>query len=191
MEMFDNGDPVDLEDLSLEVKSGDGCWKPLLEDPFIKGEAEMSWYVKTVPCKEQFIRVRINTGECVDYLQYPEAVGPASQKEMENFKPPAPEDISIHPLGSDLVTVQWSPSECADSYELWYWSEANKDSGNLTVSAGFGSVMVVGLKTCTNYTVHIVALAGEMVSDKGVADFTTCRGKSLEIPKTIELRGDT
>ena len=59
------------------------------------------------------------------------------------------------------------------------------------MSAGFGSVMVVGLETCTNYTMHIVALAGEMVSDKGVADFTTCRGKSLEIPKTIELRGDT
>ena len=115
-EMFDDKDLVNVNDLSLEVKSGDGCWTQLLEDPFIKGDAEMSWKMKTVPCKEQFIRVRIKRGECVDYLQYPEAVEPASQQEMENFKPPAPEDISIHPFGSDLVTVQWSLSECADSY---------------------------------------------------------------------------
>ena len=89
-EMFDDRDFVNVNDLSLEVKSGDGCWTTLLEDTFIKGEAQISWNMKTVPCKEQLIRVRIRRRECVDYLQYPEAVGPASQKEMEIFKPPAP-----------------------------------------------------------------------------------------------------
>ena len=183
-EMFEGGEDVDIDDLSLEVKADDGCWTKIMETPIKRGNDKFSWRVKIAPCKEHFVRIGITRDGCVEYFQYPEAVEPSSNEEIAKslFKPGMPENIFISPLGPDSVSVSWSPSECAESYELWYESEL--DSGNLTVSAGFGSVLVFGLENCTDYTLRIVALVGEKFSEEGESDFTTCQGEILNMPDT-------
>eukprot|EP00092_Neocalanus_flemingeri_P009275 GFUD01009981.1.p1 GENE.GFUD01009981.1~~GFUD01009981.1.p1 ORF type:complete len:393 (+),score=100.14 GFUD01009981.1:275-1453(+) len=174
-EMFEDGEDVDIEDLSLEVKAGDGCWTKVEESPVRRGKEKMMWRVKIVPCKEHLVRIGIKRDGCVEYFQYPEAVGPASTEQIANshFRPRMPENISITQLGGDSVTVSWSPSECAESYELQY--------GNMTVSTELEVVPISGLENCTDYTLKIVALVGEKFSDEGEIDFSTCQVNYTDI----------
>ena len=186
-DMFEDGEDVDMEDLSLEVKAGDGCWTKVKESPVRRGKAKSMWRVKIVPCKEHLVRIGIKRDGCVEYFQHPESVGPASAQEIANshFRPKVPESVSIVPLGGDSVNVSWTPSECAESYDLWYESDSRLDLGNMTVSAGVRSVTVMGLENCTEYTMKIVALVGEEFSEEGEADFTTCDVNSTDIHNTM------
>eukprot|EP00092_Neocalanus_flemingeri_P029101 GFUD01031588.1.p1 GENE.GFUD01031588.1~~GFUD01031588.1.p1 ORF type:complete len:324 (+),score=95.32 GFUD01031588.1:149-1120(+) len=188
-DMFEDGEDVDIEDLSLEVKAGDGCWTKVEESPVRRGKEKRMWRVKIVPCKEHLVRIGIKRDGCVEYFQYPEAVGPASTEQIANshFRPRMPENIYIAPLGGDSVTVNWSLSECAESYDIWYESDSGLDLGNMTVSGGDGSVTVMGLENCTEYTMKIVALVGEDFSEEGEADFTTCQENSTDILGTMKV----
>eukprot|EP00092_Neocalanus_flemingeri_P034721 GFUD01037782.1.p1 GENE.GFUD01037782.1~~GFUD01037782.1.p1 ORF type:complete len:346 (-),score=70.82 GFUD01037782.1:132-1121(-) len=186
-DMLEEGKDIDVNDLSVEVKAGDGCWTQILENPLRKGKDKSMWKVKIVPCKEYLVRVGVKRDGCIEYFQYPEAVGPALKEDLASsqFKPKSPGNISVELLGTDSVTVSWSPSECAESYELWYESEDRLDKGTLTVSAGFGSVLIMGLENCGDYTLRIAARLGEIFSNEGEADFTTCRGNSRKTLDTI------
>eukprot|EP00091_Calanus_sinicus_P017914 TRINITY_DN3909_c0_g2_i3.p1 TRINITY_DN3909_c0_g2~~TRINITY_DN3909_c0_g2_i3.p1 ORF type:complete len:232 (-),score=52.11 TRINITY_DN3909_c0_g2_i3:189-884(-) len=175
--MFEGGEDVDIGALRLEVKAEDGCWKSIEEKPLRRGKDKQMWRVKVVPCKEHYVRLGLARDGCFDYLQHPESIGPASTEEIANshFRPSTPEDITITPLTSDSVDVSWTPSSCAESYELWYESHDGDDSGNMTVSAGFGSVTVSELKNCTDYTMYVTAMVGDEFSGEAEAEFTTCK----------------
>jgi len=190
-QMFEEGEDLDVEeDLVLEVKSGDGCWTQVDESPVRRGKDKRMWRVKVVPCKEHVVRLGLKKDGCVEYLQYPESVGPATAEEIANshFRPSTPEDIVIAALTGDSVVVSWTSSPCAESYELWYESHDEDDSGNMTVSAGFGSVTVRGLKDCTDYTMYVTAMVGDEFSNAGDAYFTTCQtsGEIHEIVAAVQ-----
>jgi hypothetical protein len=182
-EMFEGGESVSVEDLVLEVKSGEDCWSRVEDRPVKRGKDKHMWRVKVVPCKKHQVRLGIRREDCVEYLEYPDTVGPATAEEIANshFRPARPEHVVITPLAEDSVAVSWIPSPCAESYELWYESDQGEDSGNITVSAGFGSVTVRELQHCTDYTVYVTALVGEEFSDAGEGEFTTCNATAVDI----------
>jgi len=183
-EMFEDGEDVDVDNLSLEVKTADGCWTRVADGPVRRGREKQMWRVKVIPCKEHSIRIGIKRDDCVDYFEHPETVGPAPVNEIVNshFRPNTPENIVITPITADSVLVSWSQSECAESYDLWYESGSALDLGNMTIPAGAGSVTILGLENCTEYTVKVVAILGDEFSTEGEADFTTCIANYTEIP---------
>jgi len=185
-EMFEGEEDVAIEDLILEVKADNGCWNKVEERPVRRGREKSMWRVKVVPCKKHFVRIGLKRDGCVEYFQYPEAVGAASAEEIANshFRPRMPEKIAITPLGDNSVFVTWRESECAESYDLWYESDSQLDLGNMTVRSGVGSVTVTGLENCTEYTIKMVALVGEEFSDETDADFSTCQVNSTDILDT-------
>ena len=42
-DMFEGGEDVDIEALSLEVKAGDGCWTKVNEKPVRRGREKRMW----------------------------------------------------------------------------------------------------------------------------------------------------
>jgi len=185
-QMLEDGENVHIEDLVLEVKSGDDCWMEVEERPVKRGKDKQMWRVKVVPCKQHLLRIGIKREECIEYFEYPAPVGPATAEEIANshFRPSMPENVAITPLTEDSAVVSWTPSACAESYELWYESDDERDSGNMTVSAGFGSVTVRGLKNCTAYTMYVTALVGDEFSNAGEGEFTTCDTGHTDIQGT-------
>jgi len=179
-ELFEGEETVDIKDLSLEVKAGDGCWEKVNTSPVRRGRDKRMWRVKIVPCKEHSVRIGIKRDDCIDYLEYPQTVGPASADQIANshFRPQMPEKIFVFNQGGDSVTVSWSPSLCAQSYDLWYESDSGLDLGNMTVRAGIESVNITGLENCKEYTMKIVAIVGEEFSEEADAEFTTCTGNT-------------
>ena len=191
-EMFKDGDAVGVDDLILEIKENDGCWTKVAEGPVRRGREKQMWRVKVIPCKEHSIRIGIKRDECVDYFQHPETVGPASVNDIVNshYRPNMPENIVVTLTGDDSVLVSWSKSECAESYDLWYESASALDLGNMTIPAVAGSVTILGLDNCTEYTVKVVAILGDEFSTEGEADFTTCMVNNTEI-SSIETTEET
>merc|ERR1719320_1728425 len=100
-----------------------------------------------------------------------------------HFRPSTPDNLAIAQVTDDSVIVSWTPSLCAESYELWYESDQGDDSGNITVSAGFGSVTIRELQTCTDYTVYVTALVGDEFSESGEGEFTTCNATDADLHK--------
>jgi len=186
-ELFEGEETVDIKDLSLEVKAGDGCWEKVGTSPFRRGRDKRMWRVKIVPCKVHSVRIGIKRDDCVDYLEYPDTVGPASADQIANshFRPQMPDKISVVPQGGDSVSVSWSPSQCAQTYDLWYESDSGLDLGNMTVKAGAESVNISGLENCKEYTMKIVAIVGEEFSEEADAEFTTCAGNTTDMSDEI------
>jgi hypothetical protein len=138
----------------------------------------------------------LNSSPSIAVTYMVESVGPATAEEIANshFRPSIPEDVAIAPLTTDSVMVSWTPSSCAESYELWYESHDGDDSGNMTVPAGFGSVTVRELKDCTDYTMYVTAMVEEEFSEEVEAEFTTCKSNgttATEIMTAKEIDDDT
>jgi len=189
--MFEDEEDVNIENIILEVKSGDDCWTKVDETPAKRGKEKFMWRVKVVPCKQHLIRIGVITEEgCVEYYEYPAPVGPATHEEIANshFRPSTPEDIVVSRVSDDSVVVSWTPSPCAESYELWYESDKGDNSGNITVSAGFGSVTVRELLHCTDYMVYVTALVGEEFSESGEAEFSTCNTTDTDIHEEVTIK---
>ena len=186
-DIFEGGEDVAIEDLLLELKSGDGCWTKVEERPVRRGRETIMWRVKVIPCKEHIVRIGLKRARCVDYFQYPDTIGPATSEEIatSHFRPKMPQHMKIIPTSNTRVNITWRESECAESYDLWYESDSQMDLRNMTISVGVGSVEVTGLKQCTEYTIKMVALVGEEFSDEAEADFTTCQANSTDIFDTI------
>ena len=183
--MFEDGENVEIENIVLEVKSGESCWTKVEERPVKRGKDKFMWRVKVVPCKQYFIRIGVIKDDCIEYIKYPAPVGPATPEEIANshFRPSTPDNVAIAQVTDDSVIVSWTPSLCAESYELWYESDQGDDSGNITVSAGFGSVTIRELQTCTDYTVYVTALVGDEFSESGEGEFTTCNATDADLHK--------
>jgi hypothetical protein len=186
-DIFENNDAVDVDDLNLEIKTDNECWTRVGGTPVRRGRERRMWRLKVVPCKSHSIRIGLRRAGCVEYLEYPGTIGPATATEIANshYRPKIPGNIVITPISNESVTVSWHESECSESYDLWYESDSGLDLGNMTIPAGVGSVTIAGLETCTEYTAYIVATRGDEFSDEGRADFTTCFTNTTDILDTI------
>jgi len=185
--MFEEEEKYEIENIVLEVKSGEDCWTKVDERPAKRGKDKFMWRVKVVPCKQHLIRIGVLKDDCIEYIEYPAPVGPATAEEIANshFRPSTPDNVAIARVTDDSVVVSWTPSPCAESYELWYESDMGDDSGNITVSAGFGSVTMRELQTCTDYTVYVTALVGDEFSESGEGEFTTCNAPDADMPENV------
>ena len=185
--LFEDGVEVDADDISLEIKTGKECWRKVGDSPMRRGKQKRMWRVKIIPCKEYSIRLGVARDDCVEYLEYPNTVGPATAVEISksHYRPKTPGNVVVTPITDDSVLVSWAESDCAESYDLWYEADSGLDLGNITVSAGVGEVTIAGLENCTEYTLYMVSLLGEEFSNDVEVEFTTCLENDTKQPDTL------
>jgi len=169
------GTNTSVESVGVEVRTGEGCWTRVEDNPVRRGRDKVMWRVKIVPCNIYHVRLVVEHDSCVEYHDHPTQVGPADNDAIHrsHYRPVMPHDIMTHRVSHDSVKVTWDQSSCAEYYTVLYESHDNKDSGNTSLSMDQTSVILTDLLNNTVYTVYVTAVMGEEFSDEAEADFAT------------------
>ena len=78
--MVENSGGLQQDDFGVEIKSGEGEFGPIEEQPRLRG-GKYLYEINIVPCEEQRIRFFVKSGEAEPaYFEYPEVI-PASSEE--------------------------------------------------------------------------------------------------------------
>ena len=160
--MVENSGGLQQEDFGVEIKSGEGEFGPIQEQPRLRG-GKYLYEINIVPCEEQRIRFFVKSGEAEPaYFEFPEVI-PASNDEdiaISSFELSPAQDGKVTEDG-DEVTLSWSPSKCASSYLLTDLEDEEREVFGTSLTLPLSSLS----KECGQYDVSVTAVKGEKYSD--------------------------
>lgn len=163
--MVEDPNCIEESQLNLEVKSGSGDWIAASGRPDVLGGGKYKWTIDAVPCKDHLIKFWVNGPGGQAALEYPEPIRAATDEQLiaDRFTPEKPTSVKVTDLGSNTVTVIWTPADCATAYDISYGSVISSDRKSQIVPASQGSQIIIaeGLKPCTEYIINIFAVVGE------------------------------
>jgi len=145
-----------------------------------KAEARPGKYTFTIdvlPCKNYYIKLWVQGEGGSTELQLPNPVQALTDDELKvsGYTPNPPTDITYQ-VGSEGLSISWTPSECALSYEISYLKVDSEDSPiEKKVAAADGNSVDLseGLEPCSAYQYWVYAVVGEEYSDEIEGYFNT------------------
>lgn len=178
--MVDDAGCLDKTQLGLEVRAGSAAaWVPLDESPLELGGGRYRWSLDVVPCHDHFIRLSVGGVGGSGALELPNPVPAAAAEDIiaSGFSPEPPRDLTAVAIDEKSVRVSWTPSECADSYDLSFGRLVGGEKKSRQVTAAEGSTVVItgdGIEPCQDYSLTIAAVIGEDgYSEESTAMFST------------------
>ena len=182
--MVENPACVDRSQLGLEVKAGlGGTWTAVEQSPREQGGGKYSWRVEEVmPCHDHYLRLSVGGAAGGRYsLEMPEPVAAAKMEDIAagGFIPKPPKGLTVTSLGERAVRVSWTPSDCAQSYDLVYGLTTEEETLYRQLDAADGNSVDIteGLAPCRDYTLTASAGIGEQgYSKEATAFFSTPPG---------------
>ena len=172
---------LDKSQLSLEFKAGSAAaWAKLEESPQELGGGRYRWSLDVVPCHEHFLRLSVGGLGGTTALELPQPVPAAAAEDIiaSGFSPEAPRDLTVVNLDEKSVRVSWTPSECAQSYDISYGLVAGgggaRQSRLVAAADGHEVILTEGLEPCRDYALTAAAVIGEDgYSEESGASFST------------------
>ena len=159
--MVENPGGLQKENFGVEIKSGEGQFVAIEEQPRLRG-GKYYYEINIVPCEEQSIRFFVKSGDGdLVHFQFPEVIPASSDEEIANssFELSPVQDGKKEVVG-DEVRLSWSPSKCATSYLLSGLETEEREV--------FGTSEIVSLSSlsaeCRQYDVGVTAVNGEKYS---------------------------
>jgi len=160
--MVENPDGLQKEDFGVEIKSGEGEFVAIEEQPRLRG-GKYHYDINIVPCEEQSIRFFVKDGEGDPvYFLYPEVIAASTNEDIakSSFELSPVQDGSAVVSG-DEVRLSWSPSKCATSYLLTGLETEEREVSGTEESLALSSLT----EECRQYDVYVTAVNGDKYSD--------------------------
>lgn len=174
LEMVDQSDSIDRENVRLEFMSSESDWTVLDQKPTMKGGVYKWTISDIVPCHNHNVRLTVFSAEGREIsFDYPETILAASKEDMikSRYRPSPPQDVRVEEMnGGHKVT--WSPSHCADTYDLSYRMVGHSDYTTKTVESNF-AIISETLEICEEFEVLLSAVLGDEYSDEQTVTFTS------------------
>jgi len=177
MEMLEDNTVIDKNRVEIEFKSEVmEEYKKLDAEPSMRGGVYRWTISDIVPCHDHNVRLSVFDAESEDKttFSYPHTIVAPSTQDIikENgYKPKQPESIEFGNSNGESMEVSWTPSHCAQSYEVVYRPiEAKTIKTIKTVNS---RIMLDGLDSCQEYEVTVVPQLGDQDGDEIIDTFMT------------------
>ena len=108
--------------VTLEIKSATGPWKPVDRQPIMRGALYKLTQPNVTPCNRHAIRLWVYTEEKSQFcFVFPNSIKAASTSSLisSGCQPEKPKQLEIVETLYSLI-VSWTPSPCADLYDVSY-----------------------------------------------------------------------
>lgn len=167
LSMVEDRSSINSNELSVQIKSGDGEYIQLQSRPRVRGGKYM-YTISIVPCKDQHLRFVLKGDEGEATFDLPEAI-PASSPELiatSGFLPEAPTNVNIE-QNEGSVVLTWDQSECASSYYLRF---EGPDGNQFDKDVEENTVTITEFDACSQYDVFAIAVVHGSESDEVFLD---------------------
>lgn len=160
--MVENSGGLQKEDFGVEIKSGEGKFVAIEEQPRLRG-GKYYYEINIVPCEEQSIRFFVKSGEGDPaYFLYSEVIAASTNEDIaiSSFELSSVQDGNAV-VSEDEVRLSWSPSKCATSYLLTGLETEEREVFGTEESVALSSLS----EECQQYEVSVTAVNGDKYSD--------------------------
>ena len=176
--MVHDASSVDKKKITIEIKSGDESWRALDTPPTMRGGL-YKWTESGVePCVNHRVRIWLRghdgTSQSFDVPRIISAVT-LNKITASGYRPHRPELLNITEISSNSFEVEWSPVQCALSYDVTYQrvSGGTAASGQVLASTGNTFGVMEGLDPCSEYEIRVSAVIGDEYSEENILTFST------------------
>jgi len=188
-EMLDSHHSIDRDSVRLEFKSQESDWQVLDEKPRMKGGVYKWTIPDLVPCHQHNVRLSLEGSQ--EIFQYPATIPAATREEIiqSRYRPATPQNVKVEPVSGGHL-VSWSPSHCAENYDVSYRPVGEVEYKNTNV-LGSQQTITEALPPCQEYELVVEAVVGGEVSQYDTTTFTTLPDASVSSRLVPLVTSDT
>jgi len=180
MEMLEDNTVIDKNNVVVEFKSEVmDDYQKLDATPSMRGGVYRWTISDIIPCHDHNVRLSVfdvETGLKTTF-SYPHTIVAPSAEDIikENgYKPKQPESIEFGNSDGGSMEVLWTPSYCAQGYEVVYQPIICEETCEAkTIKTVNNRIMLDGLDSCQEYEVTVVPQLGDQDGDEIIDTFMT------------------
>ena len=155
-------------------------WQTVNVDPNEAGK-KSKWLIDDIiPCLKYVFRIVVtkysqeDVGQEIDFISQ-KTLGPSDEEMIKGVRyQPEPPYFMNATVTESMAKLHWSPSHCADSYDLIIKDEAKEGEGQYEALEGNStSYRALGLKACTNYEATLSGNLHDEYGDAFTYEFST------------------
>lgn len=164
--------------VTLEIKAVDDDWKLVTTTPSMRGGV-YKWTVSNLePCVNHELRIWFHSLDgSKNSFKFPARIPAASTKEISasGYRPHKPEDVIVSDYDLGEVKVSWTPSSCANMYDVTYQKVAGGKSVSIQREATNENSLIITdeLDSCSEYEIRVTAVIGDEYSEENIVTFST------------------
>ena len=163
--MIENNGGISKNDLGVEIRAGDnGEFLAVEKEPRLKG-GKYSYDINIVPCLDQHIRFSAKNEDGITYFDFPTVIPASSSEDIasSSYDLMPAQDGKVE-QSDDMLTVSWSPTQCASSYLVNFQGSGDMVEREVT-DTSLDLNLAELVEECGQYDVTVTAVREEMFSD--------------------------
>ena len=195
MDMLEDGSNIDKDRVLVEYKSAAMSDYKMLESEVQVRGGVYKWTIPDiVPCHDHNVRLSVfgeNDGPMTTF-SYPHTIVAPHLKDIlaTGYRPTAPANIQFGDYSNGQIEVSWTPSHCAETYEVLYVPIIgdNEDKDVVTVN---NRIILENLDDCQEYEITVTPRLGEQYGEEIMETFMTYPSDDVAERLTPDITTET
>jgi hypothetical protein len=176
--MVNDVSSINTNRVTLEIKADNEDWTSVTTTPSMRGGV-YKWTVSNLePCVNHSVRIWFHGLDgSQSFFRYPATIPAATTEEISSsgYRPNKPQNVKVGDISLGEVRVSWTPSICANFYDVTYQKLAGGKSMSVQREASNENSLIINddLDSCSEYEIRVTAVIGDEYSEENVLTFST------------------